>query len=86
MCKTMSGDKFQIQTYYNTRGKTSLAYSYAKTLGLSELAADFSNGVFICEFKREKKLDDTDKFFDISSSKYYLFVAKGPLSNTGNKY
>jgi hypothetical protein len=75
MCQK-NGENRVVQHYYNQGKSTPLLLS-DPTVGFSNPQVSINNGLMTCSFTRQMSMPGTDKYFDISTTPYYLLVASG---------
>jgi len=78
MCQ-INGATRVVQHYYNPKNdqyQGPVLFSNP-TLGFTNSQVSINNNVMTCSFTRQMSMPGTDKYFDISTTPYYLLVASG---------
>lgn len=82
MCRTKNALP-SVETYFNDyKQNTDVLNESDRSLGLFNISAKIIGSYLMCRFSRIKKIENLDKFYDISNP-YYLLVASGKTNSLG---
>jgi hypothetical protein len=85
MCQ-INGETRVVQHYYNPENDENRAPVLFSnpTVGFSNSQVSINNGLMTCTFTRQMSMPGTDKYFEISTTPYYLLVASGENDPSSN--
>ncbi len=71
-----------IKHYYNNNKNAPGLLNSNPTVGYSNIAVSYANGMLTCSFNRQKSISNVPNYFDLSNN-YYLLMANGQTNGGG---
>ncbi len=78
VCQVNSDGSLILRHYYNKVHSPNFLLSSNPTVGFSNIATSYSNGVIVCSFVRANTMPGVTNYYD-QNSQYYILTASGPL-------